>query len=62
MISSLTEYLQLMGKIVGLERQKGTKNGRLLTSHRSTAYPCCIPALGDLTGAGRVRPAKAKVR
>jgi len=25
------------------------KNGRLLTSHRSTAYPCCIPTLGSFS-------------
>jgi len=22
------------------------KKGRLLTSHRSTTYPCCLPTLG----------------
>ena len=31
--------------------------------HRTatTIYPCCIPALGDSTGAGRVRLAAANV-
>jgi hypothetical protein len=28
--------------------------GKLTTSHRSTIYPCCIPALGRFTGAGRI--------
>jgi len=36
---------------------KLNKKGRLITSHRSTAYSCCIPALGGSAGAGRVRPA-----
>ena len=36
------------------------KNGRLLTSHRSTTYPCYIPVLGDSVGAGCVRPAARK--
>lgn len=31
--------------------------------HRTatTAYPCCLPALGDLAGAGRIRLAGAKI-
>jgi len=28
--------------------------GKRPTSHRSTNYPCCRQALGDLKGAGRV--------
>ena len=31
------------------------KRGKLLTSHRSTTYPCYLPVLGDSAGAGRVR-------
>jgi len=31
------------------------KKGKLLSSHRSTIYPCYVPILGDLTGAGRER-------
>ena len=27
--------------------------GKLTASHRSTTYPCCIPALGRFEGAGR---------
>ncbi len=32
--------------------------------HRTatTVYPCCVPALGDSTGAGRVGLADAKIR
>src|SRR4029078_180637 len=37
------------------------KNGKLLISHRSTTYPCCLPALGDSAGAGRIRLAAAKL-
>ena len=34
----------------------GQKNtGELLTSRRSTTYPCYIPVLGDSVGAGRIR-------
>ena len=39
----------------------GEKNGRLITSHRSTTYPCYLPVLGDSAGAGRVRPAGCKI-
>jgi len=28
--------------------------GKHSISHRSTAYPCCIPALGRFAGAGRI--------
>ncbi len=28
--------------------------GKHSTSHRSTTYPCCIPALGRFMGAGRI--------
>jgi hypothetical protein len=38
------------------------KNGKLLISHRSTTYPCCLPALGDSAGAGRIRLAGANIR
>lgn len=27
----------------------------------TTTYPCCLPALGDSAGAGRIRLAAAKV-
>ena len=40
---------------------KSKKNGKLLISHRSTTYPCCLPALGDSAGAGRIRLAAAKI-
>jgi hypothetical protein len=35
--------------------------GKLLTSHRSTVYPCFVPDLGELTGAGRVRLTRTKI-
>lgn len=28
--------------------------GKLSISHRSTAYPCSVPGLGRLAGAGRI--------
>jgi hypothetical protein len=34
--------------------------GKLLISHRSTIYPCFIPDLGELTGAGRIRLTRHK--
>ncbi len=34
--------------------------GKLLTTHRSTNYLCCLPTLEDLPGAGRVRLARRK--
>jgi hypothetical protein len=34
--------------------------GKLLISHRSTACPCFIPDLGELTGAGRIRLTRHK--
>ncbi len=37
-----------------------TKKGKLLISHRSTIYPCYLPVLGDLTGAGRIRLTQCK--
>lgn len=35
--------------------------GKLLISHRSTKYPCCLPTLGDSMGAGRIRLTQGKV-
>jgi len=29
--------------------------GKLLTSHRSTTYPCYLPVLGRFAGADRIR-------
>ncbi|MFM2232673.1 MAG: hypothetical protein RJB31_1374 [Bacteroidota bacterium] len=43
-------------------RDKVKKNGRLITSHRSTTYPCYLPVLGESAGAGRVRPADANIQ
>src|SRR5665213_3022099 len=34
--------------------------GKLLTSHRSTIYPCYLPILGESTGAGRIRLTRHK--
>lgn len=34
--------------------------GKLLTSHRSTIYPCFLPNLGDSIGAGRIRLTRGK--
>jgi hypothetical protein len=39
---------------------RAQKKGKLLTSHRSTIYPCYVPILGDLIGAGRVRLTRRK--
>jgi hypothetical protein len=34
--------------------------GKLLTSHRSTTYPCYLPVLGESAGAGRIRLTRHK--
>jgi hypothetical protein len=34
--------------------------GKLLTSHRSTSYPCYLPVLGRFEGAGRIRLTRDK--
>jgi len=34
--------------------------GKLLSSHRSTTYPCFVPVLGDSAGAGRERLTRRK--
>jgi hypothetical protein len=34
--------------------------GKLLISHRSTTYPCCLPALGRFVGADRIRLTRDK--
>ena len=34
--------------------------GKLLSSHRSTTYPCSVPGLGDSAGAGRERLTRRK--
>lgn len=39
---------------------RAQKKGKLLSSHRSTIYPCYVPILGDLTGAGRERLTRDK--
>jgi len=35
--------------------------GKLLSSHRSTTYPCFVPNLGDSAGAGRERLTRCKI-
>ena len=37
------------------------KKGKPLSSHRSTTYPCFVPNLGDLAGAGRERLTPCKL-
>jgi len=41
-------------------KKRTQKKGKLLSSHRSTIYPCYVPILGDLTGAGRERLTQSK--
>ena len=52
-------------KMNGAKRRgkfRAQKKGKLLSSHRSTIYPCFVPNLGDLTGAGRERLTRGKSR
>jgi hypothetical protein len=36
------------------------KNGKLLTSHRSTIYPCCLPALGEFNRSWSYKTCRCK--
>ena len=36
--------------------------GKLTISHRATAYPCSVPGLGRLAGAGRIGLTRRKSR
>ena len=47
---------------MGDHNSKEIKNGKRPTSHRSTAYPCCVPTLGESAGAGRVGLAGANIQ
>jgi len=38
----------------------GTKKASYLHRTATTIYPCCVPTLGDSTGAGRVGLANCK--
>jgi hypothetical protein len=53
-------------RTVGKMSKKLKKStGKLSISHRSTAYPCSVPGLGRLAGAGRIgltRAAKVSIR
>jgi hypothetical protein len=40
----------------------GIKNGKLLTSHRSTIYPCCLPALGEFNRSWSYKTCRGKDR
>jgi hypothetical protein len=44
-----------------MEKKFSIKKGKLLTSHRSTFYPCCDQALGDSKGAGHIRLARMQI-
>jgi len=65
MLSQITEFCT---EKIGQELQQGKK--ALTIGHKKTAsylhrtattvYPCCVPTLGDSTGAGRVGLADCK--
>jgi hypothetical protein len=44
----------------GFDEKK--KKASYLYRTATTAYPCCLPTLGDSAGAGRIRLAGAKIR
>lgn len=54
-------YLQINFKVRWSKKFWAQKKGKLLSSHRSTIYPCYVPILGDLTGAGRERLTRRKI-
>lgn len=37
-----------------------TKNGKLLTSHRSTTYPCYLPVLGEFSRSWSYKTCRGK--
>ena len=40
----------------------GIKNGKLLTSHRSTIYPCYLPVLGEFNRSWPYKTCRGKDR
>ena len=38
----------------------GIKNGKLLTSHRSTIYPCYLPVLGEFNRSWSYKTCRGK--
>ncbi len=49
-------------KGVGSREFRVQKMASYLHRTATTVYPCCVPTLGDSTGAGRVGLADAKIR
>jgi len=43
-------------------KNKGHKNGKLLTSHRSTIYPCYLPVLGEFNRSWPYKTCRCKYR
>jgi hypothetical protein len=56
----LRTFMLIRIVIIELPKKMAQKKGKLLSSHRSTIYPCYVPILGDLTGAGRERLTRGK--
>jgi len=51
-----------MQKIDGLNYKNSSNKKRVSYLYRTatTAYPCCLPTLGDSAGAGRIRLTRHK--
>jgi len=49
-------------KAVQLPKNSGHKNGKLLTSHRSTIYPCYLPVLGEFNRSWPYKTCRCKYK
>ena len=43
-----------------IRKVEGIKNGKLLTSHRSTIYPCYLPVLGEFNRSWSYKTCRCK--
>jgi len=53
--------LKLKGSLIS-RLSSGHKNGKLLTSHRSTIYPCYLPVLGEFNRSWPYKTCRCKYR
>lgn len=54
----LNQMIRSVDEMAGEE--KGKKNGKLLTSHRSTIYPCYLPVLGEFNRSWSYKTCRCK--
>ena len=54
--------MERLRQFVEALKNKGHKNGKLLTSHRSTIYPCYLPVLGEFNRSWPYKTCQCKYR